>query len=297
MGYSLFDSFGHITSAAAGLTWGVDSWQKSAHIEASVPSAPAAVHSIIEEDALPRGEWYFAHENGVTLFADEAPNDMWETSRVIWEYTDWVTGKVYNITHITHLAWESRTDPNAVRIDQFDASMGVYNTAAWSYDISLSGGVQVLWDLKWDDIQNGVHTLAWDSYIPAQYVDRYTATPTIWAEWEYAWDLTENLSLRQSFELTIPLLYDNWVVSWDVYGGARYDFSRWGYLEFGLWADIKKYPSSIEVFGLSPYTDRDTFEAYLRAELGIWEHVTIFIQDFMNPKMSTEVWLTISAKF
>ena len=176
------------------------------------------------------------------------PNDLGPTGNLIFSYTD--PSNTYKI----NFDWEiyvngspddgivNRTDPANTRIDALRISY------IQGEVLKYGAGIEILGNLGGELIQNKLHKLVGDAYIPATYSNYTKATPTI--NLEYTNDfLSKNVHIYSSIRL--PLISKYGILDFQL--AASHTFKNLNQTDIsttiGVNMDCKKYPDLPEFKG------------------------------------------------
>lgn len=218
-------------------------------------------------------EYQIITSNNGTLTG--GPNDLGPTGDLEFIYIN----KKDEYKYIIH--WElyingdpndfttTRTNPNNNRIDR------LYLTYLKGKNIKYGLGVELLGNLGGSRVQNFIHRVARDSYIPAQYSSSLRATPTI--NLEYNETLSEyNVDIQHSFKF--PLIVNNGIIElstnffYDYYNLDDYSIDS----QIGFGVECNIYPN---IVAFSGYPLRDFMTCTPATTLNLtYEDIIIYLK-------------------
>ena len=185
------------------------------------------------------------------------PNDLGPTGKLSFKYND--PKKNYKLKS----SWEiyvnnnpqlktiaGRTNPNNLRIDALRIA---YLQKGEHFNYGT--GIEILGKLGGKSIQNNIHKLVGDSYIPANYFhSTYNITPTL--DLEYSNRLFFNGLVKIYTSLKLPLITQNGIIEFKTEASHTFNnlYSTNIHMTIGLNLDCKKYPN---IPAFSGYPQRD----------------------------------------
>lgn len=232
--------------------------------------------------------WTIIHQNDWTSFWWQ--NDMWQSTGLLKVRYKKENYKI-EAKWRWYVNWDpddkltTRTNPNNKRIDAFYISYIEWEKLKyWAW-------IEVLWNLWFADVQNWIHKVVWDSYIPAEYNPWYRITPTF--NFEYNDKLFDDY-LDLNIEWKLPLIPDNWIIEFStmVSKTASDILDTWVNLWLWAWIDCKRYPNIPAFWG---YPVKDYKTCTPETKLTIWykENINIFMKVPLinNNIQNTQFWI------